>query len=176
MQSLQSLHFVLDRLQSAGLIAALGGSGLLYAHGLVADCHDWDLTTDAAPEAVAAGLGDLPWQDRTSRDGRFATACRFVVQVDGEEIDLMSRFAIPTEAGVCSIPTRVDDQWQGVPLGSLEAWAVAYRLMGRHAKADMVLRHLAQAGAEAEVIRSLLAQPLPATLRAELARLLPADT
>lgn len=42
------------RLEGAGLVAALGGSGLLGALGLATEAHDWDLTTDSAPEDVAA--------------------------------------------------------------------------------------------------------------------------
>jgi hypothetical protein len=43
-----------SRLEGAGLVVALGGSGLLGALGLATEAHDWDLTTDSAPGDVAA--------------------------------------------------------------------------------------------------------------------------
>ena len=52
----------------------------------------------------------------------------------------MGRFAFRIELGICHIPTVVCGNWNNIPLGSLEAWAVAYRLLGRDKKELLFLR------------------------------------
>src|SRR5262245_2371184 len=47
------------RLEGAGLVVALGGSGLLAALGLESEARDWDLTTDAMPDDVAARFAGI---------------------------------------------------------------------------------------------------------------------
>lgn len=159
---------VIGRLRAAGLECALGGSGLLYSLGLAERVRDLDLTTDAALEQVEAALGALPRSLAPHGDGPFASSFRLSLQAGGAEVDLMGRFAIRTGGGVCHIPTVVCSTWQGVPVGSPEAWAVAYRLMQRHPKADLLSRYLAAGGARRSVVEYLLAQPLPPAVRAEV--------
>jgi len=47
---------VVDALQARGAVAAVGGSGLLAALGLVDSVRDWDVTTDAETQTVEAAL------------------------------------------------------------------------------------------------------------------------
>lgn len=158
---------LLERLQAAGIEAAVGGSGLLFPLGLVGKVNDWDLTTDGAPEQVRAALDGLSWEDRTGGFD-YATAGRFVVFAGDMEIDLICRFAVAGEAGVVRLPTLVTGHWQGIPLGSLEVWAAAYWLIGRTQKAELALGHLRRHGADPVRLERMLQEPLPATLRAEL--------
>ncbi|MFZ5622765.1 MAG: hypothetical protein ACOY5W_17240 [Pseudomonadota bacterium] len=164
---LEPLRLVLERLRQGGVQAALGGSGLLFAHGLVERVNDWDLTTDAPPEQIRPAILPLDWEDRTGGQD-YATAGRFVIRQDGIEIDVMSRFAIATEGGVCRLPTLVAGTWQGVECGSLEVWAAAYWLMGRTPKAERTLAHLRRHGASPERLERILQEPLPASLRVAL--------
>lgn len=164
---IEPLRQVLERLHAAGVEAALGGSGLLFAHGLVEQVHDWDLTTDAAPERVAESLTGLRYEDRTGNHG-FETKARLVVHLDGQEIDVICRFAIRTEAGVAHLPTYVTGQYQGLPLGAVEVWAAAYWLMGRTQKAELALGHLEAHGADPARLERVLKEPLPGELRARL--------
>ncbi len=50
---------VVAALQAHGAVAAVGGSGLLAALGLVDSVRDWDVTTDAATETVEAALAGV---------------------------------------------------------------------------------------------------------------------
>ena len=50
-----------ERLERAGVVVALGGSGLLAALGLADTAQDWDLTTDAPLHAVLDALEGEPW-------------------------------------------------------------------------------------------------------------------
>ena len=171
---LAPLRAVLGALDVAGIEAALGGSGLLHALGLVDAVRDWDLTTDVPLGSVAAALAasGLPWADAALRDGPYATAYRLLVNPGGGEVDVdvMGRFAVRPAAGAppCHLPTVVRGWWHGVPLGSPEVWAVAYRLMGRHPKAELLLGHLRRHGADPAIVRRLLAEPLPAPIRDDL--------
>lgn len=164
---LAPLRDLLHRLEGAGIEAALGGSGLLYPLGLVERVNDWDLTTDANPDLVRAALESLPWEDRTGGHD-YATAGRFVIHAGTDEIDLICRFAVAGEGGVCHLPTIVTGHWQGVPLGALEVWAAAYWLIGRPQKAEFVLTHLRRTGADPVRLSRILQEPLPAPLRTEL--------
>lgn len=167
---LEPVLAVVLRLQTDGLTVALGGSGLLAAHGLVRQVRDWDLTTDAPGELVEPLLEGLDYIDGTD-PVKFRTERRLVIRAGGTEVDLMCRFAVPGEQGTCHIPTLVTGTWQGLPLASLEAWAVAYWMMGRWPKAELVLGHLAAAGVDPARLERVLAEPLPPDLQRRLAAL-----
>ena len=49
---LRPLLVLVERLERAGIVVALGGSGLLATLGLTDAVRDWDLTTDAGLDAV----------------------------------------------------------------------------------------------------------------------------
>lgn len=164
---MEPLLGLLERLRQAGVEAALGGSGLLYAHGLVDRVNDWDLTTDAPPDRVLPALVGLTVEDRTGGHD-FVTRARLVVLFGEQEIDLICQGAIRTEAGVTQIPTFVAGDYQGIPLGSMEVWAAFYWLMGRMPKAGLALEHLRRHGADPARLARILREPLPSELRAQL--------
>jgi hypothetical protein len=158
------LREVVARLEGAGLVCALGGSGLLAALGLTETVRDWDLTTDAAIAEVLGALGTLAHEYHGS-SGIHADQ-KLVIG----PVEVIVRFAFLTEGKVVRVPTVVTGRWRDVPLGSPEAWAVAYALMGRDAKAETLFAHLAR-GADPKALATLMAEPLPASLRDRLAAL-----
>lgn len=162
------LRPVVERLTSAGVELALGGSGLLLSLGLVQQVRDWDLNTDAPLEQVEAALGAAPRAAAPHGDGPYASAYRLDLNPGGQPVDLMGRFAVRTESGICHMPTVVSGTWRGIPVGSPEVWAVAYRLIGRPQKADLLSAFLAREGARPQVTARLLQEPLPAPVRAEV--------
>lgn len=159
---------VVEQLGRSGVTVALGGSGLLCSLGLVEGARDWDLTTDAPWEQVEPALAGLSWHLAPFGDGPFASQYRIAITAGDKEIDLMGAFAIRTEAGVVALPTVVCSEWQAIPLGSPEVWAVAYRLMERHVKADLLSGWLKTTGARRDLIERLLREPLPEGVRAEV--------
>jgi hypothetical protein len=72
---------VVTALQDHGADAALGGSGLLAALGLVDAVRDWDVTTDADPAVVEAALQSIgaTYDIQTGGDGPYRSRARFVV-------------------------------------------------------------------------------------------------
>ena len=159
-----------NHLRNAKISFALGGSALLAHHGLADAVADWDITTEDSEEKVCEALRSFRFTSGTKHPD-FATSFNYKIQIESAVVDLMGGFAIRCGTSVCQMPTIVSDHWGNIPLASLEVWAVAYRLMGRHAKADCIFAFLQQKGAKGEIILQLLEQPLPPTLRLELATL-----
>jgi hypothetical protein len=174
---LAPLRGALGRLAAAGVPHALGASGLCMALGLVERVNDWDVTCDAdlaTLERIFAG-------EPTASFGNSGCHADHKLNLRGGEIELIARFAFFVPGGIVRVPTIVTREWNGVPVGSPEAWAVAYALMGefddeahrerRRGRAEALLGWLGANGADAEAVRRLLAEPLPLPLAARLAAL-----
>lgn len=131
---------VLAALNDGGITAAVGGSGLLAALGLAARVRDWDITTDADPQAVRDALTahHLGYTLQPSGDPPFATACRLRVDGGDHEVDVIVGFALRDGDEIVALPTRVTGSWCGLPLGDPSVWVVAYRLMARPHVADLL--------------------------------------
>ncbi len=174
---LEPLLAALARLERGGIPHALGASGLCAALGLVDRVNDWDVTCDADLATLEALFAGEP-----SRSfGNSGCHADHKLCLNDGGIELIARFAFFVGGGVVRIPTRVTRRWNGVPVGSPEAWAVAYALMGayddeahrerRRTRADLLFGWLEEHGADATVVRELLAQPLPPALAARLGAL-----
>ena len=157
-------------LEGAGLVVALGGSGLLAALGIAEAARDWDLTTDASADQVEAALDGRPHErcgpDRIHADHKLRIA-------DGA-VEVICRLAFRAPSGIVRIPTTVSARVEDIPLGSPEAWAAAYALLAREEKFERLMSWLARQGADPGVIARLGAEPLPAALAARLRSLPPA--
>ncbi len=161
----------LARLRDAGVPHALGASGLCASLGLVDSVNDWDVTCEADLDTLAALFADQPHE----RFGNSGCHADHKLNLEGGGIELIARFAFFVEGGIVRIPTRVTGEWNGVPVGSPEAWAAAYWLMGeledsarRRDRAERLFAHLERVGADGEIVRLLLAQPLPVALASRL--------
>jgi hypothetical protein len=155
------------RLAAAGVPHALGASGLLFAHGLVDHVGDWDVTVEADRAGVEPLFADLG--PRYVGSSGVHADSKLILH-DGV-VELILRFAFVVPGGIVRIPTIVDGEWRGIPLGALEAWAAAYALLERPAKTELVFARLAERGARADALDIVLAQPLPDALRARLTAL-----
>lgn len=174
---LAPVQSVVRALQSAGITPTLGGSGLLHAHGLVETVNDWDLLVDADHRLVQAALtaaGFVSTDGRADAAGQYGSAARLLISVEGDEVDLIVCFVIwsppsGTDRRAIHIPSLPAGAWNGLPLGSLEAWLVAYRLMDRPVKPDRIHDHLVTTGVNGDYVDRMRAEPLPDEIRTELA-------
>ena len=153
------------RLDAAGIEWALGGSGLLHALGLASEVRDWDLTVDSDPATTRAALADLA----PVLHGNSGIHADHKLVCCDAAVEVICRFAFFGDRGVIRIPLRVTRRWNGVPIGSPEAWAVAYTLMiaerpGRADKARALFDWVRAHGADAGVLAALAAEPLPPEL------------
>jgi len=155
------------RLRAAGILHALGASGLLYTHGLADHARDWDVTVEADRAEVEPLFTDLA--PRFVGSSGVHADSKLVLH--GGIVELILRFAFVVPGGIVRVPTLVDGDWRGIPLGALEAWATAYTLLGRSEKAGRVFARLEERGANGPAIDLVLSQPLPADLAARLSAL-----
>jgi hypothetical protein len=169
--SLESVKRITGLLDAAGLGYASGGSGLLYSLGLTQAVRDWDLTTDAPLESVTHALQGVAWISLTSGDYPFASSYRLSIEDPRLPIDIIGRYAIHSEHGLCRLPALAAFQWNGLSMGSPEIWTAAYTLMKRDQKAELFYDYLQEHGADPAVLRLLLAEPLPGPLRTKLLQL-----
>jgi hypothetical protein len=164
MEPLLEVH---ARLERAGIAHALGASGLLFALGLWDHVGDWDMNVEADHDVLGPLFADLA----PVRFGSSGIHADSKLQLFDAQVEVIVRMAIVAEGKVVRIPTLPRDEWNGVPLGSLEAWAVAYALLGREEKSELGFRALAERGAEPAAVERMLAEPLPAALASRLAGL-----
>lgn len=124
------LASICRHLSAAGIVHALGGSGLLAVHGFPIRPRDWDLTTDAAWSELHPALEALTC---TRRGPSPAYPSQYLVRIPAgdREIELIGRFAIRTPTTVVRIPTRVSGRLGDVPLADPRDWLTAYRAMAR---------------------------------------------
>jgi len=167
----EPLRRALATLEAAGVPHALGGSGLCAALGLLAEVRDWDVTCEADLATLVALFAGEPHETF----GNSGCHADHKLNLAGGGIELIARFAFFAPDGVVRIPTRVSGRWRGLPVGSPEAWSVAYALMGeledsprRRERAELLFAHLARHGADGETVRMLLAEPLPSWLALRL--------
>jgi len=131
---------VLDALATADIPAVVGGSALLVALGLVEEARDWDVVTDAAPDAVGAALrvAGLP-AEASGPAGRYLSEALYSVDFADAEIDVIVRFAVRADDGsVVRIPARAGEPWNGLPMAHPDDWRAAYAAMGRPDRAALL--------------------------------------
>ena len=127
---LEALEAICRRLSAAGIEHALGGSGLLAAHGFPIRCRDWDLLTEAPLDSIKDALSGLELRILGSSP---AYPSDYLVQLAAGErcVEIIGRFAIRTPTGLVRIPTRVAGHRGAVPLCDPRDWLRAYRAMAR---------------------------------------------
>jgi hypothetical protein len=172
---LDHLAQVARRLDAAGIAWALGGSAMLHALGLADHVRDWDLTTDRSLEDVHAALRDLS----PAIHGNSGIHADHKVGCFDDGVEVICRFAFfhPEGDDVIRIPTMVSGSWNGYPVGSPEAWAVAYALMiaedaARMEKAATLFAWVQKHGDRSRV-EAMLEEPLPDPLRRLLSGMIP---
>jgi hypothetical protein len=165
---LESLLEVHERLVKAGIEHALGASALLHAHGLGDHVGDWDINTDATHDVLDPLFEDL----NPVHFGSSGIHADSKMQMFDRQVELIVRMAIVADGQIVRIPTLPRTTWNGVPVGSLEAWAISYTLLGRTEKADKIFQHLATRGAHSQDVERMLQEPLPENLAARLSGLL----
>jgi len=154
---LEPLFEVHRRLAAAGIEHALGASALLHSLGLEDHVGDWDVNTEAGHDVLGPLLADL----ETVRFGSSGIHADSKIQLYDATVEVIVQMAIIAEGKVVRIPTLPRGEWQGVPVGSPEAWAVSYALLGRAEKSERLFTWLAEHGARKEDVARMLEEPLP---------------
>ena len=166
---LEPLEEVHRRLQRAGIEHALGASALLHALGLEDDhVGDWDINTDAGHDVLDPLFADL----KPMKFGSSGIHADSKLQLFDASVELIVRMAIVADGKIVRIPTLPRGTWNGVPVGSPEAWAVSYALLGRAEKSERLFAMLRKKGARTDDVTRMLEEPLPGKLAESLRALL----
>ncbi|MEB5481034.1 hypothetical protein P8825_15815 [Shouchella clausii] len=166
-QKIDALFTVASKLKANQIAFSLGGSGLLYALGLTETVNDWDIMTNANKNAVEQALFPIKtFETGQTGDNLFVSGYKLFVEKNGQEVEIIGDFALRSEVDICRIPADAAFHWQGIPVGSPEAWLVAYVLMGRDKKAAMLESYLQIHGANPAMLERLKQQPLGDKLKA----------
>jgi hypothetical protein len=161
---LEPLLEVHRRLAAAGIEHALGASALLHALGLEDHVGDWDINTEAGHNVLSPLFADLC----PVKFGSSGIHADSKLQLYDAQVELIVQMAIVAEGQVVRIPTLPRSTWQGVPVGSPEAWAVSYALLGRMEKSERLFAWLTQNGAQSADVARMLQEPLPEQLARKL--------
>ena len=164
-----ALFVVLDRLAGRDIAWALSGSAALLLNGVQVEVHDLDLTTDEmGVQAIADALAEfvvtpVGWWETDKLASQFAR-----LQVEGVQVDVVGRpFIIKRPEGTVAIrpwSVRHEINFEGrkLPIIPLEAELIAYAMMGREAKVQLIADHLRTHGYDEELLHELIAdQDLP---------------
>lgn len=138
---MEGLREVAERLRAAKVEFALGGSGLLSFFGFKGEIGDWDLTTDAPIEEVRSALTGFDFEELGPK-GLFVSKYLFKITRMNSSIDLMGGFALRRGDQIHAVPTIVTADWDGIPIGSPEAWLRVYEITGHQEKASFLRRVL----------------------------------
>ncbi|QYR19216.1 hypothetical protein KZ483_14770 [Paenibacillus sp. sptzw28] len=169
---IKKLAVVIEKLEHCGIPYSLGGSGLLYSFGLTNMVRDWDVMTEAPKDSVLNALQNFEVKEIISGDFPFGTEYKLLIHNDNPQVELMGRFSIYGSKGLCRIPSIPVFRWNGIQVGSPEAWYVAYALMNRKEKADLLLSYLKTVGANKGLLKILMKEPLPEEILEECVSLI----
>jgi ribonuclease-3 len=176
----QALLVVLDRLAGRDVAWALTGSAALLLNGVQVEAHDLDLTTDeAGVQSIADALAEFVvtpagWWETDEMASQFSR-----LQVEGVQVDVVGRpFIIKRAEGTVairpwSVRHEVNFGGRELPIIPLEAELIAYAMMGRAAKVQLIADHLRSHGYDEGLLRELIAdQDLPEDATRQLWELL----
>ncbi|MCF7931939.1 MAG: hypothetical protein K9K93_02110 [Acholeplasmataceae bacterium] len=146
-QKIKILKEVATTLKAHGVLFAVGGSCLLYVHGLVHDFDDIDLMINASDcQKVRTILDRMGNRDITPPSSRYRTACFLEYDIRGVDVDVMGGLAYQQPDGsLASMPfdghmiqerRQVDDV--KIPLARLSDWMSIYQMIERPEKAALI--------------------------------------
>ncbi|TXK76389.1 hypothetical protein [Paenibacillus sp. N3.4] len=165
---MRHIYRVTEAIHSKGISYAIGGSGLLLSLGLISAMNDWDVMTEAPLDALIASLYKERIEVLPSGDEPFNSQYRLLVQTDDKPIEIIGSFQLKTDSGIARLPAISAHIWKGLAIASPEVWAVAYELMMRPHKAELLWTYLKVNGWHPDICTKLLQEPLPSAIRSKL--------
>lgn len=155
----QKILPLVKRLEANHIAYSLGGSAILYFLGLVDSVNDWDLMLDCPKSKLIEAVAGYEWIEKESGDKPFASEYR--MEIESLNVDVIGGFAFDVDGRRLELPISPipNVKWHGMHVSSPEVWYVAYHMMGRHEKANLILAFLQTSNevVNQDLIESLLA-------------------
>ena len=154
-------------LDTAEVLWAVGGSAMLYRHGIVDDFNDFDLVVGTQDVIKAdAALSALGTGRVKANSGMFASESFYSYEIKGVEADLMAGMVIVNDGQPYRYLFDVDsvaDRWPvngvHIPFAALEDWYILYLLMGRVEKAQRIRDYFTSHGIDHPALLARMLQP-----------------
>jgi len=179
---LDTLVYIAEKLNQAGIVWGVGASMLLNMHGIADKPNDIDILVDIKDidkaDQILSGIGE---KKPGEKHGRYSTKYFYEYVINGFDIDVMSGLQINHIGGVFSYAFDYESiadirnvNGVGIPLTSLEDWFVIYQLIpGRAAKVEMIENYLIANGvAKPEYLLKALEDNLPVEIKDKIEKML----
>ena len=170
---MKSIYKMIEDLEAAGLSYSIGGSGLLNSLGLSTEMGDWDVFIDSNQNQVMDALKNWEIEERPVHSHPFFRS-KFLLGVKKAEsipIEIIGYFQIKTDEGIIPLPSIVHHRWENLNVGHPVIWFVAYSLMGRTEKANLLRHYLERHPQNDDWISFYLKMPIPQELKRTLLEL-----
>lgn len=175
-EKFSALQKIAREFNSENITWGVGGSLLLYIHGLSDQFEDIDLVVQEGDALACQRLlikhgPMLP----KNPDERFRTRGFFEFEIDGVDIDLMCVLSIVSHDMETVLPfdETLIERWEpfGVeklPLMHLEDWYLIYALIEREPKLELIEGHFKAKGVNQQRLKQLLELNMPEKVRQRL--------
>ncbi|MBW5446527.1 hypothetical protein GE107_10700 [Cohnella sp. CFH 77786] len=137
---LQKLYPIVDLLDKHQIPYALGGSAMLYDLRLIEEVNDWDITVECPKQEILEILNEYDCVEQRSGDFPFASEYR--ISIPELKLDIIGFFGLHTDTGIVTLPVSHGSDWDGIKVSSPEIWYVAYSLMKRKRKSEVLMDYL----------------------------------
>ncbi len=175
------LKKIIEQLDEQKIKYGVGGSLLLFLHGIVDDFHDLDFILDIQNICkVDKILSHMGKKELFTTNNIYKTQVFIEYKVDDVEIDLMANLRVKHDNGLFNLLfdeiTLGKDFFVGnflVKTTNLEDWFVIYSLVpDRHKEANLIMKHLNKNGVKEEALTRYLNIGLPISLEVQISNLL----
>lgn len=142
MMNPQEILPLIKQLEANNIAYSLGGSAMLSFLDLVQSVNDWDLMVDCPKSKFIEAITGYEWVEKESGDKPFASEYR--IQIGLLNVDVIGGFAFDVDGERLELPISPipNVKWHGMHVSSPEVWYVAYYMMERNQKADLILAYL----------------------------------
>lgn len=142
--SLAAILEISERFKAGKINFALGGSGLLYALGLIDEVNDWDLTTNEDFLKVSESLIGLEYT-KVEHSNIFKSDFLLKLTLQNSNIDIIGNFKLALPNGdLHKVSCRISGYWNNIPLADPNEWLNAYQIMGMENKASKLKTYFGQ--------------------------------
>lgn len=158
----------------------IGASLLLKAYDIVSEVSDIDILIDYNyVEKAKQILDSLGLKKDFKKNDLYQTDTFLEYNIDGIDLDIMSKFTINTDEGVFIYPFEKEEiktvnkfNCNDLPLLSLENWFIAYILINRSDKAKLIKDYFTKNGFDRLILEEGLKQQTSKKVRREIEEIL----